>query len=99
MVCPAEPSGSGGDRLSGGQVQVAVEISPANRKFPHGEDHGVATPWLRDPFVTIGNNVIELAARNLFHRLQRFAVREILASTIDRGARYLRSPMAGLMMR
>ncbi len=80
---------------AGVRVQVAGEISPANRKFPRGEDHGVATPWLRDPFVTIGNNVIELAPRSLFHRRQRFAVREILATTMDRGARYFAQPDGG----
>ena len=46
---------------SGVRVHVAGTISPENRKFPRGEDHGVSTPWMRDPFVTIGTNVIELA--------------------------------------
>jgi glycine amidinotransferase len=50
---------------------------------------------MRDPFVTIGNNVIELAPRSLFHRRQRFAVREILASTMKRGALYFSQPDAG----
>lgn len=79
----------------GVRVQVAGTISPANRKFPRGEDHGVSTPWMRDPFVTIGNNVIELAPRSLFHRRQRFAIRHILASTMERGARYFAQPDAG----
>jgi glycine amidinotransferase len=79
----------------GVRVHVADTISPANRKFPRGEDHGVATPWMRDPFVTIGNNVIELAPRSLFHRRQRFAIREILAGTMDRGARYFSQPDGG----
>lgn len=79
----------------GVRVQVAGPISPANRKFPRGEEHGVATPWMRDPFVTIGNNVIELAPRSLFHRRQRFAIREILAETMDRGARYFAQPDGG----
>ena len=61
-------------------VLTAKAVSEKNRLFPRGEDHGVSTPWMRDPFVTIGNNVIELAPRSLFHRRQRFAVREILAS-------------------
>ena len=69
----------------GVRVQVAGTISEANRKFPRGEDHGVSTPWMRDPFVTIGSNVIELSPRSLFHRRQRFAIREILASTMERG--------------
>jgi len=44
---------------------------------------------MRDPFVTIGDAVIELALRSLFHRCQRFAIRGILAATMDRGgARY-----------
>lgn len=77
------------------RVHVAGEISPANRRFPRGEEHGVATPWMRDPFVTIGNNVIELAPRSLFHRRQRFAIREILASTMERGARYFAQPDGG----
>ena len=50
---------------------------------------------MRDPFVTIGNNVIELAPRSLFHRRQRFAIREILAGTMDRGARYFAQPDSG----
>ncbi|MEO0939567.1 MAG: hypothetical protein AAFY38_15545 [Pseudomonadota bacterium] len=76
-------------------VHVAGEISAANRAFPRGEDHGVSTPWMRDPFVTIGNNVIELAPRSLFHRRQRFAIRGILAGTMDRGARYFAQPDPG----
>jgi glycine amidinotransferase len=50
---------------------------------------------MRDPFVTIGNNVIELAPRSLFHRRQRFAIRSILASTMERGARYFAQPDSG----
>jgi len=76
-------------------VHVAGPISKKNRLFPRGEDHGVSTPWMRDPFVTIGNNVIELAPRSLFHRRQRFAIREILASTMDRGGRYFAQPDSG----
>ncbi len=79
----------------GVRVQVAGPISPENRKFPRGEDHGVVTAWMRDPFVTIGNNVIELAPRSLFHRRQRFAIREILAETMNRGARYFAQPDGG----
>ncbi len=77
------------------KVQVAGAISAENRKYPRGEDHGVSTPWMRDPFVTIGNNVIELAPRSLFHRRQRFAIRGILASTMDRGGRYFAQPDGG----
>jgi glycine amidinotransferase len=76
-------------------VQVAGPISAANRLYPRGEDHGVATPWMRDPFVTIGNAVIELAPRSLFHRRQRFAIRSILADTMERGARYFAQPDSG----
>ena len=76
-------------------VHTAEVVSQKNRLFPRGEDHGVSTPWMRDPFVTIGNNVIELAPRSLFHRRQRFAVREILASTMQRGALYFSQPDAG----
>jgi glycine amidinotransferase len=76
-------------------VHVAGEISEDNRKFPRGENHGIVTGWMRDPFVTIANNVIELAPRSLFHRRQRFAIREILAQTMDRGARYFAQPDAG----
>ncbi len=79
----------------GVKVHVAGPISPANRLFPRGEDHGVSTPWMRDPFVTIGNAVIELAPRSLFHRRQRFAIRSILAGTMDRGARYFAQPDSG----
>jgi glycine amidinotransferase len=76
-------------------VHVAGAISAANRKFPRGEDHGVFTGWMRDPFVTIGNHVIELAPRSLFHRRQRFAIRDILAGTMERGARYFAQPDGG----
>ncbi len=76
-------------------VHTAGPISEMNRRFPRGEDHGVFTPWMRDPFVTIGNSVIELAPRSLFHRRQRFAIRELLASTMDRGARYFAQPDGG----
>ena len=79
----------------GVRVRVAGPISPANRKFPRGEDHGVSTAWMRDPFVTIGNNIIELAPRSLFHRRQRFAIRHILAETMQRGARYFAQPDGG----
>jgi glycine amidinotransferase len=79
----------------GVRVHVAGAISAQNRKFPRGEDHGVVTPWLRDPFATIGNNVIELAPRSLFHRRQRFSVRHILAATMERGARYFAQPDSG----
>lgn len=79
----------------GVKVHVAGEISANNRKYPRGQDHGVSTPWMRDPFVTIGNNVIELAPRSFFHRRQRFAIREILAATMERGARYFAQPDSG----
>lgn len=82
-------------RRLGVTVHVAGEISAKNRAYPRGEDHGVSTPWMRDPFVTIGNNVIELAPRSLFHRRQRFAIRGILAGTMDRGARYFAQPDPG----
>ena len=80
---------------SGIKVHLPDLISDQNMKFPRGENHGVLTGWLRDPFVTIGNNVIELAPRSLFHRRQRFAIRHILASTMDRGARYFAQPDSG----
>jgi glycine amidinotransferase len=79
----------------GVRVQIAQELAPADLKFPRGENHGIVTAWMRDPFVTIGNNVIELAPRSLFHRRQRFAIRSILASTMDRGARYFSQPDGG----
>jgi glycine amidinotransferase len=77
------------------KVHQPVEQTAANLKFPRGENHGAMTGWLRDPFVTIGNNVIELAPRSLFHRRQRFSVRHILAATMDRGARYFSQPDCG----
>lgn len=82
-------------RSRGIKVQQPKLHSEANLKFPRGEHHGSMTPWMRDPFVTIGNNVIELAPRSLFHRRQRFPIRHILASTMDRGARYFAQPDAG----
>ena len=30
-------------------------------KFPRGENYGDMTAWMRDPFVTVDNHVIELA--------------------------------------
>jgi N-dimethylarginine dimethylaminohydrolase len=89
---------SGAIRLLEGlgvRVQVAGPISAPNRLYPRGEDHGVSTAWMRDPFVTIGNSVIELAPRSLFHRRQRFAIRGILAATMERGARYFAQPDSG----
>lgn len=79
----------------GVRVQTAGPLSEANRAYPRGIDHGVMTAWMRDPFVTIGNNVIELAPRSLFHRRQRFAIRPILAETMQRGARYFAQPDSG----
>ena len=79
----------------GVKTHLPERVSEANMKYPRGENHGVLTGWLRDPFVTIGNNVIELAPRSLFHRRQRFAIRHILAATMDRGARYFAQPDAG----
>lgn len=76
-------------------VHLPEPHTEANLKFPRGENHGSMTGWLRDPFVTIGNNVIELAPRSLFHRRQRFAVRHILASTMERGGRYFAQPDGG----
>lgn len=69
--------------------------APANLLYPRGENHGTMTGWMRDPFVTIGHNVIELAPRSLLHRRQRFAIRQILFSTMDRGARYFAQPDGG----
>lgn len=79
----------------GVRVRQPLPLSDANLRFPRGENHGCVTGWLRDPFVTIGNNVIELAPRSLFHRRQRFSVRHILAETMDRGARYFAQPDGG----
>lgn len=79
----------------GVKVHLPEPMSPANMRFPRGENHGVLTGWLRDPFVTIADNVIELAPRSLFHRRQRFAIRHILAATMDRGARYFAQPDSG----
>lgn len=79
----------------GVKVHLPEPMSEANMKYPRGENHGVLTGWLRDPFVTIGNNVIELAPRSLFHRRQRFAIRHLLAATMDRGARYFAQPDGG----
>lgn len=82
-------------RAEGVVVHTAGALSDANRAFPRGEDHGVLTGWMRDPFVTIGSNVIELAPRSLFHRRQRFAIRDILMETMQRGARYFAQPDCG----
>jgi len=79
----------------GVKVHLPEPMSDRNMKFPRGQNHGVMTGWLRDPFVTIGDNVIELAPRSLFHRRQRFPIRHILASTMERGARYFAQPDSG----
>lgn len=76
-------------------VHQPETLSPANLRFPRGENHGCMTGWMRDPFAVIADNVIELAPRSLFHRRQRFAVRRILAATMDRGARYFAQPDGG----
>lgn len=80
---------------SGIKVHLPRKHSSANLLYPRGQNHGAMTGWMRDPFVTIGNNVIELAPRSLFHRRQRFTIRHILASTMDRGARYFAQPDGG----
>jgi len=82
-------------RRRGITVHQPMPHTPKNRKFPHGENHGSMTPWMRDPFVTIANNVIELAPRSLFHRRQRFPIRHILFRTMQRGARYFAQPDGG----
>ncbi|MGE0719698.1 MAG: dimethylarginine dimethylaminohydrolase family protein [Alphaproteobacteria bacterium] len=82
-------------RRLGVVVHQPAPISAANLRFPRGENHGCMTGWLRDPFAVIGDNVIELAPRSLFHRRQRFAIRAILAATMDRGARYFAQPDCG----
>ena len=79
----------------GVRVHQPTYVSDANMRFPRGENHGCLTGWLRDPFVTIGNNVIELAPRSLFHRRQRFSIRHILVQTMERGARYFAQPDGG----
>jgi glycine amidinotransferase len=80
---------------AGVKVHQPEPMSDANMRFPRGENHGVLTGWMRDPFVTIGSNVIELAPRSVFHRRQRFPIRHILASTMERGARYFAQPDSG----
>jgi len=80
---------------SGIKVHRGAKISTANRKFPDGENWGTPTGWHRDGFVTIGNNVIELAPRTMFHRRQKFATRHILIETMQRGARYFAQPDCG----
>jgi glycine amidinotransferase len=82
-------------RESGVIVHQPNAHDPANLKFPRGENHGSLSGWMRDPFVTIGNNVIELAPRSLLHRRQRFAIRHILFETMSRGARYFAQPDGG----
>jgi len=82
-------------RNQGISVHLPLAHTAANLKFPRGENHGSMTGWMRDAFVTIGNNVIELAPRSLFHRRQRFPIRHILASTMERGARYFAQPDGG----
>ena len=80
---------------SGIKVHRGAKISEANSKFPDGDNWGSPTGWHRDGFVTIGNNVIELAPRTMFHRRQKFATRHILIETMQRGARYFAQPDCG----
>jgi N-dimethylarginine dimethylaminohydrolase len=80
---------------SGIKVHRGAKLSEANRRYPNGECWGAGVGWHRDAFVTIGNNVIELAPRSMFHRPQRFALRHILVETMKRGARYFAQPDAG----
>ena len=82
-------------RAQGVIVHLPVPHTERNMEFPRGENHGCLTAWMRDPFVTIDNNVIELAPRSMFHRRQRFPIRSILASTMARGARYFAQPDSG----
>lgn len=79
----------------GVKVHRGARISEENRRFPDGENWGTPSGWHRDGFVTIGNNVIELAPRSMFHRRQRFATRHILVETMKRGARYYAQPDCG----
>ena len=79
----------------GVKVHRGKRISDANRLYPDGENWGSPAGFHRDGFVTIGNNVIELAPRTMFHRRQRFAVRHILVETMERGARYFAQPDCG----
>jgi len=80
---------------SGIKVHRGAAISDANRNFPDGDNWGSPTGWHRDGFVTIGNNVIEVAPRSMFHRRQRFATRHVLVQTMERGARYFAQPDCG----
>jgi glycine amidinotransferase len=82
-------------REHGVVVRQPQPHTPLNLRYPRGENHGSLTGWMRDPFVTIGNNVIELAPRSLFHRRQRFPIRTILFETMERGARYFAQPDGG----
>jgi N-dimethylarginine dimethylaminohydrolase len=82
-------------RRSGVVVHQPTLLSGKNLLFPRGENHGIAIGWMRDPFTTIGGNVIELAPRSLLHRRQRFAIRHILFGTMERGARYFAQPDGG----
>lgn len=82
-------------RAHGVIVHQPTLLSEQNMRFPRGQNHGSMTGWMRDPFVTIGDNVIELAPRSLFHRRQRFAIRHILFGLMERGARYFAQPDGG----
>ena len=82
-------------RSHGVTVHIPEPQSDWNMKYPRGENHGDMTAWMRDPFVTIGNNVIELAPRSMFHRRQRYPIRSILATTMNRGAKYYSQPDPG----
>lgn len=82
-------------RSSGVVVHIPEPHNEWTMKFPRGENHGDMTAWMRDPFVTIDNHVIELAPRSLFHRRQRYPIRSILAQTMQRGARYYSQPDPG----
>lgn len=80
---------------SGIVVHRGEKLTDANYQFPDGDNWGSATGWHRDGFVTIGNNVIELSPRTMFHRRQRFATRSVLQETMKRGARFMAQPDCG----
>ena len=66
-------------------MRVADKISLANRKYPRGEDHGVSTPWMRDPSLPLQIMLLNsLLAVWYSPATKVFAIREILAGTMDR---------------
>lgn len=60
------------------------QLSQAEQDYPGGGHGGGTLMFMRDPVVVIGSHVIEGAMRFPFRRRQRYAIRHILETIVDR---------------